>query len=196
MLLHAFPSMFVSSLREFPENCVLQTRRTKLFYWIFAHNQRPWCDIAWLHVTNHVYKAIYASGTYSSSTNIYSPKKEKQHVKKYNLLHIFNIILNAEISITLLWNLAHWLFRPSSYFKIHCVQMTSLQNQYLLCPPLAYNTARTRLGIDSINRRIQSCGILPHSYSRACCSSCRVCGAGWRRSKSSTNVLLGWNLVI
>jgi hypothetical protein len=42
------------------------------------------------------------SSTYTSSTNIYSPKKEKQHVKKYNLLKIFNIILNAEISITLL----------------------------------------------------------------------------------------------
>ena len=42
---------------------------------------------------------------------IYSPKKETQHVKKYNLLQIFNIILNTEISITLHWNLAHWLFR-------------------------------------------------------------------------------------
>ena len=35
--------------------------------------------------------------------NIYSPKKEKetQHVKKYNLHQIFNIILNTEINITL-----------------------------------------------------------------------------------------------
>ena len=33
--------------------------------------------------------------------HIYSPKKETQHVKKYNLLQIFNIILNTEISITL-----------------------------------------------------------------------------------------------
>ena len=32
---------------------------------------------------------------------LYSPKKETQHVKKYNLLQIFNIILNTEISITL-----------------------------------------------------------------------------------------------
>jgi hypothetical protein len=32
-------------------------------------------------------------------------------VKKYNLLQIFNIILNTEISITLHWNLEHWLFR-------------------------------------------------------------------------------------
>ena len=32
---------------------------------------------------------------------LYSPKKETQHVKKYNLLQIFNIILNIEISITL-----------------------------------------------------------------------------------------------
>ena len=32
---------------------------------------------------------------------IYTPKKEMQHVKKYNLLQIFNIILNTEISITL-----------------------------------------------------------------------------------------------
>jgi hypothetical protein len=39
--------------------------------------------------------------------------------------------------------------------------MTSLQCQYLLCPPLACNTARTRLGIDSIEQRIRSCGILP-----------------------------------
>ena len=39
--------------------------------------------------------------------------------------------------------------------------MTSLQNQYLLCPPLACNTTRTWLGIDSINQRIRSCGILP-----------------------------------
>ena len=31
----------------------------------------------------------------------YSPKKETQHVKEYNLLQIFNIILNTEISITL-----------------------------------------------------------------------------------------------
>jgi hypothetical protein len=34
-LLHAFPPMSVSSLREFLENC-LQTRRIKLFYKIFA----------------------------------------------------------------------------------------------------------------------------------------------------------------
>jgi hypothetical protein len=34
-------------------------------------------------------------------TNVYSPKKETQHVKKYNLLQIFNIILNTEISIIL-----------------------------------------------------------------------------------------------
>ena len=32
---------------------------------------------------------------------IYSPKKETQHVKIYNLRQIFNIILNTEISITL-----------------------------------------------------------------------------------------------
>ena len=67
--------------------------------------------------------------------------------------------------------------------------MTSRQSQYLLCPPLACNTERTRLGIDSTNRRIWSCGILPHSCSSACCSLCRVYGAGWRlhtrRSKSS-----------
>jgi hypothetical protein len=31
--------------------------------------------------------------------------------------------------------------------------MTSLQSQYLLGPPLACNTARARLGIDSINER-------------------------------------------
>ena len=32
---------------------------------------------------------------------IYCPKKEAQHVKKYNLLQVFNIISNTEISITL-----------------------------------------------------------------------------------------------
>ena len=32
---------------------------------------------------------------------IYSPKKETQHAKKYNLLQIFNIILNTEINIAL-----------------------------------------------------------------------------------------------
>jgi len=31
---------------------------------------------------------------------LYSPKKETQHVRKYNLLQIFNIILNTEMSIT------------------------------------------------------------------------------------------------
>jgi hypothetical protein len=74
--------------------------------------------------------------------------------------------------------------------------MTSLQSQCLLCPPLACSTSRTRLGIDSINRRIRSCGILPHSCSRACCSSCRVCGAGWRlrtsRSKLSHKCSIGF----
>jgi hypothetical protein len=73
--------------------------------------------------------------------------------------------------------------------------MTSLQSQYLLYPPLACNTARTRLGIDSINRRIQSCGISPHSCSKSCCSSCRVCSAGWRlhtrRFKSSHKCSIG-----
>jgi len=34
-------------------------------------------------------------------THIYSPKNETQHVEKYNLLHVFNIILNTEISITM-----------------------------------------------------------------------------------------------
>jgi len=37
MLLHAFPSMSVSSLREFPENCVYRHGgRIQLFYKIFA----------------------------------------------------------------------------------------------------------------------------------------------------------------
>ena len=35
MLLHAFPSMSVSSLHKFPENC-LQTRRIQLSYKIVA----------------------------------------------------------------------------------------------------------------------------------------------------------------
>jgi hypothetical protein len=67
--------------------------------------------------------------------------------------------------------------------------MTSLQSQYLLCPPLACSTAQTRLDIDPINRQIRSCKILAHSCSRACYSYCRVSGAGWqlrtRRSISS-----------
>jgi hypothetical protein len=42
--------------------------------------------------------------------------------------------------------------------------MTSLQSQYLLCPPLACNTVPTRLDIDSINRRIRSCGILGDGF--------------------------------
>jgi len=37
-----------------------------------------------------------------NASQIYSPKKKTQHVKKYSLLQIFNIILNTEISITLL----------------------------------------------------------------------------------------------
>ena len=69
------------------------------------------------------------------------------------------------------------------------------KSQYLLCPTLTCNTGRICLGIDSINRQIRSCRILPHSCSWACCSSCRVCGTGWRlctrRSTSSINVLLG-----
>jgi hypothetical protein len=39
--------------------------------------------------------------------------------------------------------------------------MTSFQSQYLSCAPLACTTPRIRLGIDSINRRIRSCEILP-----------------------------------
>ena len=36
MFLHAYPSMFVSSLREFPENCVYKhSRLLKLFCSIF-----------------------------------------------------------------------------------------------------------------------------------------------------------------
>jgi hypothetical protein len=37
----------------------------------------------------------------NSDGQLYSPKKETQLVKKYNLLQIFYIILNTEISITL-----------------------------------------------------------------------------------------------
>jgi hypothetical protein len=51
-------------------------------------------------------------------------EKNKQHVKKYNLLQIFNIILNTEISITLHWHLAHWLFRLYSSLKCHNVRTT------------------------------------------------------------------------
>ena len=80
-------------------------------------------------------------------------KKETLHVKTYNLLQIVNIILNTEISITLHWNLAHCFLtnvqtlkfnKMSKYhIKVHSVQKTSLQSQYMLCPPLACNTAWT-----------------------------------------------------
>jgi hypothetical protein len=39
--------------------------------------------------------------------------------------------------------------------------MTSLRSQYLLCHPLACNTARTRLGIDSIDQRIRLAKFTP-----------------------------------
>jgi hypothetical protein len=46
------------------------------------------------------------------------------------------------------------------------------------------------------HRRIRSCAILPHSYSRACCISCIVCSAGLRlrtrRSKSSHKCSIGF----
>jgi hypothetical protein len=81
---------------------------------------------------------------------IYSPKKETQHVKKYNLLQIFDIISNTEISITLHWNLTHCCSEVKVHLNIkiyhinvHSDQMTSLQCQYMLCPPLACKTART-----------------------------------------------------
>ena len=47
------------------------------------------------------------------------------------------------------------------HIKVHRVQMTSLQSQYMLCPPLACTTVPTRFYIDSINRRTLCCGILP-----------------------------------
>ena len=77
---------------------------------------------------------------------IYSPKTEMQHVKKYNLLQIFNIILKTEISITLHWNLAYWLIRFERILKCENV---SYQSQYrsddvtsksMLCPPLSCST--------------------------------------------------------
>ena len=45
-------------------------------------------------------------------------KKRNMWTWQYNLLQIFNIILNTDISITLHWNLAHsWLFRLYSLLK-------------------------------------------------------------------------------
>jgi hypothetical protein len=52
--------------------------------------------IFYMHVTCNLLMQVSSKICY-----IYSPKKETQHVKKYNLLQIFNIILNTEISITL-----------------------------------------------------------------------------------------------
>ena len=40
MLLHAFPSLFVSSLREFPENCVYKHAQTVIIEYLhrkFSH---------------------------------------------------------------------------------------------------------------------------------------------------------------
>jgi len=80
--------------------------------------------------------------------------------------------------------------------------MTSLQSEktYLLCPPLACNTARTRLGIDSINRRIWYCGILPilAQEPAAVLTEFAVLVDDCARVDPNhpTNVLLGSNLVI
>ena len=61
-------------------------------------------------IVEYVLNTIFGSVVYKmeskimhffNCTYVYSPRKETQHVKKYNLLQIFNIILNTEISITL-----------------------------------------------------------------------------------------------
>ena len=69
---------------------------------------------------------------------IYSPKKETQHVKKLNLFQIFNIILNIEISITLHWNLAHWLFRPVKFITCTAIlnRWTRLTSSFADSSPL------------------------------------------------------------
>ena len=46
-------------------------------------------------------KYIFSDNLRILYTSIYSPKTETEHVKKYNLFQIFNIILNTEISVTL-----------------------------------------------------------------------------------------------
>ena len=61
-------------------------------------------------IVEYVLNTIFGSVVYKmeskimhffNCTYVYSPRKETQHVKKYNLLQIFNIILNTEINITL-----------------------------------------------------------------------------------------------
>jgi hypothetical protein len=76
--------------------------------------------------------------------------------------------------------------------------MTSLQSQYLLCPPLACNTARTRLDIDSIDEYslaefppilAQDPAVVLAEFAALVDDCTRV------DSNHPTNVLLGSNLV-
>jgi hypothetical protein len=78
--------------------------------------------------------------------------------------------------------------------------MTSLQSQYLLCRPVACTTARTRLDIDSINRRIRLAKFSPilakepaavlAEFAALFDNCARV------NPNHPTNVLLGFNMVI
>jgi hypothetical protein len=77
MLLHAFPSMFVSPLREFPENCVYKQSRLH-------------CFIGYLHR-----KLLTANFL---SYDIESPKKKVHlldlHIKTINFL-FYNFVTNS-----------------------------------------------------------------------------------------------------
>jgi len=78
--------------------------------------------------------------------------------------------------------------------------MTSLQSQYLLCPPLACNTARTRLGIYSIDQRIRLAEyspILAQEPAAVLAEFAALVDDCTRVDPNHpTNVLLGSNLVI
>ena len=57
--------------------------------------------VAWLYMSADIIHVESTRLTALRPIKLYSPKKETQHVEKYNLLQIFKIILNTEISITL-----------------------------------------------------------------------------------------------
>jgi len=78
--------------------------------------------------------------------------------------------------------------------------MTSLQSQYLLCPPLACNTARPRLGIDSIDQEysiVEFSPILAQEPAAVIAEFAALVDDCARVDPNyPTNVLLGSNLVV
>ena len=126
----------------------------------------------------------------------------KRNMGKFIIYFIrFKIKFNTEKCNISKWNwhsdcqnifcLLHWRNNGTHDFKR---PLTQRQIQYMLWPPLTCNTVRIRLEIDSISRRILTCGILCHSHWSACCSAWKVCGCGWRlrRSISSNRCSIGF----